>query len=152
MASSENRTLKVHHLRPAPGAKTAKTRVGRGEASKGKTAGRGTKGTKARYQVPAAFEGGQMPLHMRLPKLKGFTNRFRTEYQVVNLDRIAELFPQGGTIGVDELVAAGAVRDNKLVKVLGDGDLTVAVQVTAHAFSSSAKEKIAAAGGSVTLL
>jgi large subunit ribosomal protein L15 len=147
-----NRTLKVHHLRPAPGAKTAKTRVGRGEASKGKTAGRGTKGTKARYQVPAAFEGGQMPLHMRLPKLKGFTNRFRTEYQVVNLDRIAELFPQGGTIGVDELVAAGAVRDNKLVKVLGGGDLSVAVQVTAHAFSSSAKEKIAAAGGSTTQL
>ncbi len=151
MASSEN-PLKVHHLRPAPGAKTAKTRVGRGEASKGKTAGRGTKGTKARYQVPAAFEGGQMPLHMRLPKLKGFTNRFRTEYQVVNLDRISQLFPQGGTIGVDELVAAGAVRDNQLVKVLGDGDLTVAVQVTAHAFSSSAKEKIAAAGGSVTEL
>ncbi len=151
MASSEN-PLKVHHLRPAPGAKTAKTRVGRGEASKGKTAGRGTKGTQARYQVPAAFEGGQMPLHMRLPKLKGFTNRFRTEYQVVNLDRISQLFPEGGTIGVDELVAAGAVRDNKLVKVLGDGDLTVAVQVTAHAFSSSAKEKIAAAGGSVTLL
>ncbi len=151
MASSEN-PLKVHHLRPAPGAKTAKTRVGRGEASKGKTAGRGTKGTQARYQVPAAFEGGQMPLHMRLPKLKGFTNRFRTEYQVVNLDRISQLFPEGGTIGVDELVAAGAVRDNKLVKVLGDGDLTVAVQVTAHAFSSSAKEKIAAAGGSTTQL
>src|ERR1700710_2392029 len=108
-------TLKVHHLRPAPGAKPAKPRVGRGEASKGKTAGRGTKGTKARYQVPAAFEGGQMPLHMRLPKLKGFTNRFRTEYQVVNLDRLAELFPQGGTVGVDELVAAGAVRKNSLV-------------------------------------
>ena len=148
-----NTTLKIHHLRPAPGAKKAKTRVGRGEAGKrGKTAGRGTKGTKARYQVPSAFEGGQMPLHMRLPKLKGFTNRFRTEYQVVNLDRISQLFPQGGAIGVDELVAAGAVRDNKLVKVLGDGDLTVAVQVTAHAFSSSAKEKIAAAGGSVTQL
>ncbi len=144
--------LKVHHLRPAPGAKKAKTRVGRGEASKGKTAGRGTKGTKARYQVPVAFEGGQMPLHMRLPKLKGFTNRFRTEYQVVNLDRISALFPQGGTIGVDELVAAGAVRDNALVKVLGDGDLTVAVQVTAHRFSASAKEKIAAAGGTATQL
>ena len=144
--------LKVHHLRPAPGAKTAKTRVGRGEASKGKTAGRGTKGTKARYQVPAAFEGGQMPLHMRLPKLKGFTNRFRTEYQVVNLDRIAELFPQGGTIGVDELVAAGAVRDASLVKVLGDGDLQVAVAITAHRFSASAREKIAAAGGTATQL
>jgi large subunit ribosomal protein L15 len=152
MASSENTPLKVHHLRPAPGAKTAKTRVGRGEASKGKTAGRGTKGTKARYQVPAAFEGGQMPLHMRLPKLKGFTNRFRTEYQVVNLDRIAELFPTGGAVGVDDLVSAGAVRDNRLVKVLGGGELSVALQVTAHAFSASAKEKIAAAGGSSTEL
>src|SRR5690349_12610306 len=117
--------LKTHHLRPAPGSKTAKTRVGRGEASKGKTAGRGTKGTKARYQVPSGFEGGQMPLHMRLPKLKGFKNRFRTEYQVVNLDRVAELFPQGGTIGVDDLVAAGAVRGKQLVKVLGGGDLSV---------------------------
>ena len=144
--------LKVHHLRPAPGAKKAKTRVGRGEASKGKTAGRGTKGTKARYQVPAAFEGGQMPLHMRLPKLKGFTNRFRVEYQVVNLDRISALFPQGGAINVDDLVEAGAVRDDRLVKVLGDGDLTVAVQVTAHRFSASAKDKIAAAGGSATEL
>ena len=144
--------LKVHHLRPAPGARKAKTRVGRGEASKGKTAGRGTKGTKARYQVPAAFEGGQMPLHMRLPKLKGFTNRFRVEYQVVNLDRISALFPQGGTIGVDELVDAGAVRDDRLVKVLGDGELTVAVQVTAHRFSASAKDKIAAAGGTSTEL
>ncbi len=143
--------LKVHHLRPAPGAKKAKTRVGRGEASKGKTAGRGTKGTKARYQVPVAFEGGQMPLHMRLPKLKGFTNRFRTEYQVVNLDRIAELFPQGGTVGVDELVSAGAVRDNCLVKVLGGGELTVTLQVTAHAFSASAKDKISAAGGTATV-
>ena len=103
-------TLKVHHLRPAPGRTHPKTRVGRGEGSKGKTAGRGTKGTKARYQVPAAFEGGQMPLHMRLPKLKGFKNPFRIEYQVVNLDRLAELFPEGGAIGVDELVAAGAVR------------------------------------------
>src|SRR4051812_25734732 len=145
-------TLKVHHLRPAPGAKTARTRVGRGEASKGKTAGRGTKGTKARYQVPAAFEGGQMPLHMRLPKLKGFKNRFRTEYQVVNLDKIAERFPQGGTVGVEDLVAKGLVRDNNLVKVLGGGDLSVALQVTAHAFSGSAKEKITAAGGSVTEL
>lgn len=145
-------TLKVHHLRPAPGAKTAKTRVGRGEASKGKTAGRGTKGTKARYQVPVGFEGGQMPLHMRLPKLKGFKNRFRTEYQVVNLDRIAERFPQGGTLGVDDLVAKGLVRDGRLVKVLGGGDIAVALHVTAHAFSASAKDKITAAGGSATAL
>jgi large subunit ribosomal protein L15 len=145
--------LKVHHLRPAPGAKKAKARVGRGEAGKrGKTAGRGTKGTKARYQVPAAFEGGQMPIHMRLPKLKGFKNRFRTEYQVVNLDRIADRFPDGGTVGVDDLVAKGLVRDDRLVKVLGGGDLSVALQVTAHAFSASAKEKISAAGGSATEL
>jgi large subunit ribosomal protein L15 len=145
--------LKTHHLRPAPGAKTAKTRVGRGEGGKrGKTAGRGTKGTKARYQVPASFEGGQMPLHMRLPKLKGFKNPFRTEYQVVNLDKIAAHFPQGGAVGVEELVAKGLVRDDNLVKVLGGGDLTVALQVTAHAFSGSAKEKITAAGGSVTEL
>ena len=149
---ADNSPLKVHHLRPAPGAKTAKTRVGRGEASKGKTAGRGTKGTKARYQVPAAFEGGQMPLHMRLPKLKGFKNRFRTEYQVVNLDKIAERFPQGGTVGVAELVAKGLVRDNSLVKVLGDGDLAVKLDVTAHKFSATAKDKITAAGGSATEL
>jgi large subunit ribosomal protein L15 len=145
-------TLKVHHLRPAPGARTPKTRVGRGEGSKGKTAGRGTKGSKARYQVPESFEGGQMPLHMRLPKLKGFTNRFRTEYQVVNLDRLSELFPQGGTVTVDDLVAAGAVRKNCLVKVLGSGDVSVALDVTAHAFSSSARDKITAAGGSATTL
>ena len=146
-------TLKVHHLRPAPGSHAPKVRVGRGEGGRrGKTAGRGTKGTGARYQVPAGFEGGQMPLHMRLPKLKGFTNRFRTEYQVVNLDKVSELFPQGGSIGVDELVAAGAVRKNSLVKVLGDGDLTVAVQLTAHKFSGTAREKIAAAGGTVTEL
>ncbi len=152
-AESKNGSpLKVHHLRPAPGAKTAKTRVGRGEASKGKTAGRGTKGTKARYQVPAAFEGGQMPLHMRLPKLKGFKNRFRVEYQVVNLDKIAERFPEGGSIGVDELVAKGLVRDNSLVKVLGGGDVTVNLDVTVHAFSASAKDKITAAGGSATEL
>jgi large subunit ribosomal protein L15 len=143
-------TLKVHHLRPAPGSHAPKVRVGRGEGGRrGKTAGRGTKGTKARYQVPTAFEGGQMPLHMRIPKLKGFTNPFRTEYQVVNLDRVAELFPQGGAIGVDELVAAGAVRKNSLVKVLGTGDISVAVQITAHKFSGTAREKIAAAGGSV---
>jgi large subunit ribosomal protein L15 len=143
-------SLKLHHLRPAPGAKTAKTRVGRGEGSKGKTSGRGTKGTKARYQVPVAFEGGQMPIHMRLPKLKGFTNPFKVEFQVVNLDRISALFPEGGTVGVAELVAQGAVRKGKPVKVLGQGDLTVAVQVTAHKFSGSAKEKIAAAGGTAT--
>jgi large subunit ribosomal protein L15 len=143
--------IKVHHLRPAPGAKTAKTRVGRGEASKGKTAGRGTKGTGARKNVPAGFEGGQLPLHMRLPKLKGFKNRFRVEFQVVNLGQIATLFPQGGSVGIDELVAAGAVRKNQLVKVLGDGDLEgLTLQVSANAFSGSAKEKLAAAGGSAT--
>ena len=145
-------TLKLHHLRPAPGAKTAKTRVGRGEGSKGKTAGRGTKGTKARYQVPARFEGGQMPLHMRLPKLKGFKNPFKVEFQVVNLDRINELFPDGGTVEPADLVAKGAVRDGRPVKVLGQGDISVAVQVSAHAFSASAKEKIAAAGGTATEL
>jgi large subunit ribosomal protein L15 len=144
--------LKVHHLRPAPGAKTAKTRVGRGEGSKGKTAGRGTKGTKARYQVPVAFEGGQMPLHMRLPKLRGFKNPFRTEYQVVNLDRLGQLFPDGGEVTVDGLVAKGAVRDGHVVKILGTGDITVALNVTAHRFSTSAAEKIAAAGGTTTTL
>ena len=143
-------TIKLHHLRPAPGAKTEKTRVGRGEGSKGKTAGRGTKGTKARYQVPARFEGGQMPLHMRLPKLKGFKNPFRVEFQVVNVGDLARLFPEGGTVGVAELVAAGAVRKGELVKVLGDGDISVAVQVTADKFSGSAKEKIVAAGGTAT--
>jgi large subunit ribosomal protein L15 len=145
-------TLKLHHLRPAPGAKTTKTRVGRGEASKGKTAGRGTKGTKARYQVPASFEGGQMPIHMRLPKLKGFKNPFKVEFQVVNLDRLDALFPEGGTVGVEELVARGAVRPGRPVKVLGSGDVSSALQVSAHAFSASAKEKIAAAGGSTTEL
>ena len=144
--------LKLHHLRPAPGAKTAKTRVGRGEGSKGKTAGRGTKGTKARYQVPHGFEGGQIPLHMRLPKLKGFKNPFREEYQVVNVERIGTLFPEGGSVDVEALVAAGAVRKGHLVKVLGEGDLGVAVQVTAHKFSGSARTKIEAAGGSVTEL
>ena len=145
-------TLKLHHLRPAPGAKTAKTRVGRGEASKGKTAGRGTKGQAARYQIPVAFEGGQMPIHMRLPKLKGFKNPFKVEFQVVNLDRINDLFPEGGTVGVDELVAKGAVRDGHPVKVLGQGEITVAVQVSANAFSASAVTKIEAAGGSTTVL
>ena len=145
-------SLKLHHLRPAPGAKTAKTRVGRGEASKGKTAGRGTKGTKARYQVPAAFEGGQMPIHMRLPKLKGFKNPFKVEFQVVNLDRINALFPEGGSVTVADLIAKGAVRKDQPVKVLGQGELAVAVQITADKFSGSAKEKIEAAGGSVTEL
>ena len=145
-------TLKLHDLRPAPGSKTARTRVGRGDGSKGKTAGRGTKGSKARKQVPATFEGGQMPIHMRLPKLKGFRNRFRTEYEIVNVGDINRLFPQGGSIGVDELVAKGAVRRNSLVKVLGDGKLTVKVDLSAHKFSGSAREKITAAGGSVTEL
>lgn len=146
-------SLKVHHLRPAPGAHTRKIRVGRGEGGKrGKTAGRGTKGTKARKNVSAAFEGGQMPLHMRLPKLKGFKNAFRTEYQVVNVGDIARLFPEGGQIGVAELVAAGAVRKNQLVKVLAEGEIAVAVQVTANKFSGAAKEKIAAAGGTTTEL
>ena len=143
-------TLKVHHLRPAPGAHTPKTRVGRGEGSKGKTAGRGTMGTKARNTVSQGFEGGQIPLHMRLPKLKGFKNPFKQEFQVVNLDRIAKLFPEGGTITVDDLVAKGAVRKGRPVKVLGEGELTVAVQVTADKFSASAAEKISAAGGTVT--
>jgi large subunit ribosomal protein L15 len=142
-------TIKIHHLRPAPGAKTAKTRVGRGEGSKGKTAGRGTKGTKARKNVPATFEGGQMPIHMRLPKLKGFRNRFRVEFQVVNVGDIAELFPQGGQIDVAQLVEAGAVRKGKPVKVLGNGDVAgVKLDITADAFSGSAVEKINAAGGS----
>lgn len=145
--------LKVHNLRPAPGAKTAKTRVGRGEASKGKTAGRGTKGTKARYQVPQRFEGGQMPLHMRLPKLKGFKNPFKITFQVVNLDKLAELYPQGGEVTVEDLVAKGAVRKNSLVKVLGTGDISVALQVSVDAVSGSAAEKITAAGlGTVTEL
>jgi large subunit ribosomal protein L15 len=143
-------TLKLHNLAPAPGAKKAKTRVGRGEGSKGKTAGRGTKGTKARYQVPVAFEGGQMPIHMRLPKLKGFKNPFKVEFQVVNLDKISELFPDGGTVTVADLVAKGAVRKGEPVKVLGNGDLTVKVDVTADKFSASAKAAIENAGGSVT--
>ncbi|GAA0192165.1 50S ribosomal protein L15 [Glutamicibacter creatinolyticus] len=151
MAEKEN-ALKVHHLRPAEGAKTAKTRVGRGEASKGKTAGRGTKGTKARYQVKAGFAGGQLPLHMRLPKLRGFKNPFRVEYQVVNLDKINELFPEGGEVTVEALVAKGAVRKNEPVKVLGTGEISVKVDVKANAFSASAEQKIAAAGGSVTTL
>jgi large subunit ribosomal protein L15 len=145
-------TIKLHDLRPAPGSKAKRTRVGRGEGSKGKTAGRGTKGTKARKNVPTTFEGGQMPIHMRLPKLRGFRNRFRTEYQVVNVGDIDRLFPDGGPIGVDDLVAKGAVRKNSLVKVLGDGKIAVKADVTAHKFSGSAREKITAAGGSATEL
>ena len=145
-------TIKVHHLRPAPGAKRDKIRVGRGEGSKGKTAGRGTKGTGARKNVSPGFEGGQLPLHMRLPKLKGFKNRFKTTYQVVNVGQLAELFPNGGTVGASELVAAGAVRAGHPIKVLGDGDVNgVALQVTASAFSGSAKDKLAAAGGTTTV-
>jgi large subunit ribosomal protein L15 len=143
-------TLKLHHLRPAPGAKTAKTRVGRGEASKGKTAGRGTKGTGARYQVSAVFQGGALPLQMRLPKMRGFKSPFRVQFQVVNLDRLAELFPDGGEVTPQSLVARGAVRDSAPVKVLGGGELSVALQVSAHAFSASARDKITAAGGTVT--
>lgn len=142
--------LKLHDLRPAPGAKTAKARVGRGEGSKGKTAGRGTKGTGARKNVPENFEGGQMPIHMRLPKLKGFKNPFRVEFQVVNVGRIAELFPEGGSVGIEDLVAAGAVRSGNLVKVLGNGDVSAKLDVTASAFSGSAKAKLEAAGGSAT--
>ena len=146
-------TIKVHHLRPAPGAKTEKTRVGRGEGSKGKTAGRGTKGSKARKNISPAFEGGQMPIHMRLPKLKGFKNKNKVVFQVVNLDRLAELFPQGGQVGPAELADAGAVRKNQPVKVLGTGELNgIALQISAHAFSASAKEKITAAGGTATEL
>ena len=146
-------TIKVHHLRPAPGAKTAKTRVGRGDGSKGKTAGRGTKGTGARKNVSPGFEGGQLPLHMRLPKLKGFRNRFKTSYQVVNVGQLATSFPDGGAIGVDDIVTAGLVRSGQLVKVLGDGEVgQVALTVTAHAFSGPARDKITAAGGGVTAL
>jgi large subunit ribosomal protein L15 len=145
--------LKLHDLRPAPGAHKAKQRLGRGEGSKGKTAGRGTKGTKARYQVPVGFEGGQMPLHRRLPKLKGFSNaRFKTDYQIVNVGRLAELFPKGGEVTPETLVANGAVRGGELVKVLGDGELSVALRVSAHRVSASARQQIEAAGGTVTLL
>ena len=141
--------LKVHHLRPVPGSNQAKTRVGRGEGSKGKTAGRGTKGTKARYQVKVGFEGGQMPLHMRTPKLRGFKNPFRVEYQVVNLEKLAELYPAGGDVTVGDLVAKGAVRKNEKVKVLGTGDISVKLNVSVDKVSGSAEEKIVAAGGTV---
>ena len=146
---AREQVLKAHHLRPAPGSKKAKTRVGRGEGSKGKTAGRGTKGQKARYQVKAGFEGGQMPLHMRTPKLRGFKNPFRTEYQVVNLAKLAELYPKGGDVTSADLVAKGAVRKNQPVKVLGDGDIAVALTVLVDKVSGSAEQKIVAAGGSV---
>ncbi|GAA2241174.1 50S ribosomal protein L15 [Herbiconiux moechotypicola] len=149
VAGSGEHVLKVHHLRPAPGAKKARTRVGRGEGSKGKTAGRGTKGTKARYQVKVGFEGGQMPLHMRTPKLRGFKNPFRVEYQVVNLAKLAELYPTGGDVTVSDLVAKGAVRKNEKVKVLGEGDIAVKLTVAVDKVSGSAEQKIVAAGGSV---
>ncbi|MFT4245203.1 MAG: 50S ribosomal protein L15 [Micrococcaceae bacterium] len=152
MTENNEQTLKIHHLKPAPGAKKAKTRVGRGEASKGKTAGRGTKGTKARYQVRQGFEGGQVPLQMRLPKLKGFKNPARLEFQAVNVGTLAELFPKGGKVAIDDLVEAGAVRKNSLVKVLGDGSIDVAIEVEADAFSASAAKKIEAAGGKATEL
>ena len=151
--ASNRAGLKVHHLRPAPGARSDRMRVGRGEASKGKTAGRGTKGTKARGQVPARFEGGQMPLHRRLPQLRGFSNAlFKTSYQVVNTGRLAELYPDGGDVTPDDLVSRGAVRAGEMVKVLGLGDASPGLRVTAHAFSASAREKIEAAGGTVTTL
>ena len=149
-AGEQPQIIRLHDLRPAPGSKKARTRVGRGEGSKGKTAGRGTKGTKARRQVRPGFEGGQMPLHMRLPKLRGFKNPNRIEYQPVNVGRIAELFPAGGTITVEDLVAAGAVRKHRPVKVLGSGDVDVRLDVVVDAWSGSAKEKIEAAGGSLT--
>src|SRR6266705_6597585 len=150
---ASGRGLRLHHLRPAPGAHKARTRVGRGEASKGKTAGRGTKGTKARSQVPASFEGGQMPLHRRVPQLPGFSNlRFKTTYQVVNTGRLAALYPEGGDVTPESLAAKGAVRSGELVKILGTGEVTVPLQVAAHAFSASAREKITAAGETVTTL
>ncbi|MDO4257930.1 MAG: 50S ribosomal protein L15 [Actinomycetaceae bacterium] len=148
-ASESVNIVKLHHLRPAPGAKTTKTRVGRGEGSKGKTAGRGTKGTKARYQVPVGFEGGQMPIHMRLPKLRGFKNPFRVEYQVVNVGKLGELFPEGGRVTVEDLVAKHAVRDGHPVKVLGSGELSVKLEIEVDSWSASAEAKITAAGGTI---
>ena len=148
--AEESPILRLHDLKPAPGSKRAKQRVGRGEGSKGKTAGRGTKGTKARYQVPVGFEGGQMPLHMRLPKLRGFKNPFRVEYQVVNLNELERLFPEGGDVTVEALVEKGAVRPRRLVKILGDGDVTKAFNITADKWSASAEAKITAAGGTIS--
>ncbi len=142
--------VKLHHLRPAVGAKKAKTRVGRGEGSKGKTAGRGTKGTKARYQVRPGFQGGQLTSVMRAPKLRGFKNPFRVEYQVVNVGRLAELYPKGGNVTIADLVAKGAVRKNQKVKVLAEGDLSVALSVSVDKVSKQAADKIAKAGGSVS--
>ncbi|MGO1401186.1 MAG: 50S ribosomal protein L15 [Flaviflexus sp.] len=150
MSENTNDVTKLHDLAPAPGSHKSKTRVGRGEGSKGKTAGRGTKGTKARYQVPIGFEGGQMPLHMRMPKLRGFKNPFRVEYQVVNLDRINSLFPEGGDVTVEELVAKGAVRKGHPVKVLGTGEISVKVSVAVDKWSASAQKKIEAAGGTIS--
>jgi large subunit ribosomal protein L15 len=145
--------VRVHDLKPAPGAHRAKKRVGRGIGGKGgKTAGRGTKGQGARDTIPRGFEGGQLPIHQRVPKLRGFKNPFRTEYQVVNLDKLTALFPDGGEVTVEDLVAKGAVRKGQLVKVLGQGEAGAKLQVTAHAFSASARDKIAAAGGSTTQL
>lgn len=141
--------VKLHHLRPAPGSKKSKTRVGRGEGSKGKTAGRGTKGTKARYQVRPGFQGGQLTSVMRTPKLRGFTNPFRVEYQVVNVGRLGELYPKGGDVTISDLVAKGAVRKNQKVKVLADGDVSVALTVSVDKVSRQAAEKIVKAGGSI---
>jgi len=146
---ARERVLKVHHLRPAAGAKKDRMRVGRGEGSKGKTAGRGTKGTKARYQVRPGFQGGQLPLHMRAPKLRGFKNPFRVEYQVVNLEKLAELYPSGGDVTITDLVSKGAVRKNEKVKVLGSGEIAVKLNVAVDKVSGSAEQKILAAGGSV---
>ena len=148
-AGEKVQVLKLHHLRPAPGSKKDRTRVGRGEGSKGKTAGRGTKGTKARYQVRSGLEGGNLNFVMRTPKLRGFTNPFRVEYQVVNLDRISELYPKGGDVTIADLVAKGAVRKNEKVKVLGNGDIAVKVTVSVDKVSKSAEQKIVAAGGSI---
>ena len=145
--------LKAHHLRPAPGAHTPKRRVGRGESGHGgKTAGRGTKGTGARKNTPENFEGGQMPLHMRLPKLRGFQNPFKVTYQVVNLDRLTALYPQGGAVDIDSLIERGAVRANSFVKVLGTGEIGVKIDITADAFSATARSKIEAAGGTCVTL
>jgi large subunit ribosomal protein L15 len=148
-AAEKVSVLKLHHLRPAPGSKKSRMRVGRGEGSKGKTAGRGTKGTKARYQVKAGLEGGNLNFVMRTPKLRGFTNPFRVEYQVVNLDRITELYPKGGDVTIADLVLKGAVRKNEKVKVLGNGDISVKVTVAVDKVSKSAEQKIVAAGGSI---